>query len=104
MTGNKLRLRFDNGFCLHDLRRALRSLKDTNRDYWGDVDDDFLVSHCFHTANLKWEFGEKGELSAEAEFTAAGFKVGGGLKWENSETLVFNGTSKAPFAVQGVKI
>lgn len=95
---------FDNGFCLHDLRRALKELQKTNGDYWEDVDGDFLVSHCYHTANLKWEFEEKGELSAEAEFTAAGFKVGGDIGWENSETLIFKGTSKAPFAVQGVKI
>jgi len=95
---------FDNGFCLHDLRRELWDLRNTNRDYWKDVDNDFLVSHCYHTANLKWEFEEEGELSAEVDFTAAGLKVGGDLKWDNGETLVFTGTSEAPFAVQGVKI
>lgn len=41
---------FDNAFCLHDLRRSLRRLRKTNRDFWEDVDDDFLVSHCYHIA------------------------------------------------------
>ena len=97
---------FKFGFAQHELRMALRKLKDSDPSRWGWVDDDFLVTDAFYTSGLRFEFKKEGGFNAEVTYkkleenSSAGFKH----KWQNDTTLILKGTAKVPFAVRGIKV
>lgn len=97
---------FDVGFSGHELRKKLRELRKSDSERWKWVDDDFLVTECFFTGDMEFNFRSSGDLSAKLGFEHSGGSVDASLTaiWANDQHLILRGTASVPFAVRGMKI
>lgn len=97
---------FTRGFAAHELHAALRKLQETDPARGGWVEDDYLVTECYYTADLTFTFAEQGDMTAKAELQKAGLKIAAEIKanWTDEHTLVLQGAAAAPFAVRGMRV
>jgi hypothetical protein len=97
---------FKVGYAHYELREKLRQLKNTNPMAWTWVDDDFLITDCFYTSEMCFEFDKKTDVDVKVTYERLKSKVSGGfnLEYINDTTLKLNGTAETPFAVRGIKI
>jgi hypothetical protein len=97
---------FKVGFDQYILRRELRDMKKAKPEWFGWVDDDFLVTDSYYISGLEYEFKEesKTDVKATCDKLKGGVSVGFILETEGTAKLKLVGTSETPFAVRGIKV
>ncbi len=96
--------RFKERFAEYELRMKLRQLKDTDCQQYAWVDNSFLVTDCYYTTDLHFEFKKENGFNPQALYENLDISEGFKVRWDGRKTLLLQGTADVPFAVRGIKV